>query len=347
MNADGEARAVLDNIAVTGAGATADFSLAAGGAVAGAAVDGDGNALGSPLVITAVQHGGDARFQFALTTDDSAFLGGLPAGHLRCASRGRRLRVAGNRGQERGHGATFNLGTLITTSPSISGTVTAFAGLSIACLSITATTAGQIVGTATTDANGDYSITGLPAGSYVVDVAGAATFHTPANVTVAEGAAQSGINFALQAGGSIEGQVTSTMPGVPVAGITVGAVDATGRAFTTQTDASGNYTFTGLATGAYRVSLHATDAGANVLVNVTQLDGTPVSADLQFSVATQISDNYCSPVIRPADGRVLLLQGATSSLRPPSTRRNYRFQFKCTGHLRHAGCGPLARVTHQ
>lgn len=96
--------------------------------------------------------------------------------------------------------------------------------------------------TATTDANGRYSII-VPAGDYVVAAFGGdyvsqiapATIHVAGRQTVSA-------DFALTKGARASGHVTARASGVPLPGITVAAYDLNGRVVaTTATDPTGAY----------------------------------------------------------------------------------------------------------
>jgi protocatechuate 3,4-dioxygenase beta subunit len=125
-----------------------------------------------------------------------------------------------------------------------------------------------------TDSLGNYTVRGLPAGSYRLefrDPSGtyaqeyyndAVTVETGQSVSVASGQAVSNINVALSNGATISGKVTAQTGGAAIEGVTVEIYRYvpglgvwipvwTGR--DTMTDELGNYTLRGLAPGAYRV----------------------------------------------------------------------------------------------
>src|SRR5258708_6425796 len=119
---------------------------------------------------------------------------------------------------------------------SISGTISGGAGSTVALN-------GMASATTTADASGNYSFTGLANGPYPVAPSKSGFTFSPANhaVTV-NGANVTGINFTAQA---ITWSISGTISGG--AGSTV-ALSGTASAATTA-DASGNYSFTGLANG--------------------------------------------------------------------------------------------------
>ena len=141
---------------------------------------------------------------------------------------------------------------------------------------------GNVVATTTTDADGNYSFTRLPAGDYTVKVTKAGAIanldqtedpdstkdNTSGTVTLnADNPVQENINFGYVKKHAISGNVyldqnrdkTKDSGDIPQSGITVNLVDASGTVVaTTTTDADGNYSFTGLGDGTYTVQVDKT-----------------------------------------------------------------------------------------
>lgn len=142
--------------------------------------------------------------------------------------------------------------------------------------------AGTVVATTTTDADGNYSFTGLNAGAYTVKVvkdgqlanltqtedpdgtkdnaSGAITLNTDNPV-------RENVNFGYVTKHAISGNIyldenrdkTKNGDDVNLSGVTVTLVDGSGNVVaTTTTDASGNYNFPGLADGTYTVKVDTT-----------------------------------------------------------------------------------------
>ena len=118
---------------------------------------------------------------------------------------------------------------------------------------------------ATTDTSGTYTLSGLPSGSYSVEFTksgayaaqfynGKPSLNSADPVTVTSPNTTTGIDAALQTGGSITGTVTDASTGQPATGISVGATDSSFNITTATTDSSGHYSIAGLSGGAYRVS---------------------------------------------------------------------------------------------
>jgi 5-hydroxyisourate hydrolase-like protein (transthyretin family) len=121
---------------------------------------------------------------------------------------------------------------------------------------------------ATTDANGAWSVTGLPTGLYQVefnptyatnfasqdynDVTGQAV---PTPIALTAGATTPNIDAALTAGGQITGTVTDGTTGMPAQGVNVVGLDQSGNQLSSATtDAAGRYTLSNLsASASYRV----------------------------------------------------------------------------------------------
>ena len=121
---------------------------------------------------------------------------------------------------------------------------------------VTVTLSGSGSGTVATDASGNYSFTGQVNGSYTVTPSLAGYTFTPASMKITlNGANSASNNFTATVNPaptySIAGTVTLSGSGA-LAGVTM-TLKGTHTTATT-TDASGNYTFTGLANGSYTVS---------------------------------------------------------------------------------------------
>lgn len=132
----------------------------------------------------------------------------------------------------------------------------------------------SFVESASTEANGDYTVEGLPAGSYKVEFSGTfeelnyvtqyynnrSTFATAESVNVVEGETTKEIDAEMEVGGQVEGTVIDasthkTLSGAVVVALGPGEVPE-GFALT---NAGGHYTMLGLATGSYKMGFM--DAG--------------------------------------------------------------------------------------
>ena len=156
-------------------------------------------------------------------------------------------------------------------SGAITGTVTAATGgadLGGICVDVQQTV-GAGFGSATTRADGTYTVTGLKSGSYSVEFFtgcgnsgnyltqwynGQATETSAVPVSVVNGVTSPGINAALITGGTISGTVTAAANGADLSGICVDASQINGTGFeNATTSANGSYSISGLGTGQYSV----------------------------------------------------------------------------------------------
>ena len=147
----------------------------------------------------------------------------------------------------------------------ITGTVTdASTKKAISGASVCASPSGGL-GCTTTNANGEYTITGLASGEYTVKFS-ASTYASqnynnqpigakPTPVVVTAGATTSAINAALQPSGQITGKVTDAASKKALSGATV--CTAEGEDCVT-TNEAGEYTLAGLGGGNYTVMFSAT-----------------------------------------------------------------------------------------
>jgi hypothetical protein len=208
----------------------------------------------------------------------------------------------------------------------ISGTVTAVGGADLAGICVEAFLNGTDIGaSATTAANGTYTIPGLAPDSYGVFFApacGSEDFATQwynatasgtqsapgtlVAITVASPATD--INAAMTVGTSISGTVSASLDGGDLAGICVNAipVGGTSSAGTAGTSAiDGTYTVGGLLPGSYDVEFSAGSCGGNYVTqwyNNTPTGASTVSGALAVAVT----------VASPATGVNAAMQASTS-----------------------------------
>ena len=196
---------------------------------------------------------------------------------------------------------------------------------------------GAVIATTTTDADGNYSFTRLPAGDYTVKVTKAGAIanldqtedpdstkdNTSGTVTLnADNPVQENINFGYVKKHAISGNVyldqnrdkTKDSGDIPQSGITVNLVDASGTVVaTTTTDADGNYSFTGLGDGTYTVQVDKTGPLAsteqtedpdatkdNTSGDITLELNDPIKENVNFGY---ISDNSISGTVYRDDNR--------------------------------------------
>ncbi len=128
---------------------------------------------------------------------------------------------------------------------------------------------GNFEGCVSTGADGKYTIEGLAAGSYKIGFFssfqtggylgqyydGKATRDLASPVTVGEGEVKTGIDAELEAAGKIAGKVTDALSGLGADSVQACAYEAASGEYEgcDNTDADGEYTIEGLATGSYKV----------------------------------------------------------------------------------------------
>ncbi|WP_230118948.1 carboxypeptidase regulatory-like domain-containing protein [Arthrobacter sp. Bi83] len=197
---------------------------------------------------------------------------------------------------------------------SVSGTVTAPAGVNLGSIQATVYQAGgtnpNYVASSSVNDDGTYKVAGLPSGSYKVQFAGyntatlqqwysgASSFETATPISLTAGQDHPGVNAALVKGASISGKVTA-----PV-GVNLSAVqaylytsDSYSYAGSVQVTADGTYNFAGLAAGSYKVQFSPGTSGALDQwyggLSYTEATPVPVTASQELT----LSD---TPLIRGA-----------------------------------------------
>lgn len=151
---------------------------------------------------------------------------------------------------------------------SISGTVTG-----AVTSGVTINLTGAATASTTTASNGTYSVTGLANGTYTVTPSATGYTFSPASasITISGGNITTGANFASAAVITTY-SLSGTITGPYVAGISVALSGA--AIATTTTNASGNYSFTGLAAGSYTVTPALTGYTYTPSSNTATLPGT-------------------------------------------------------------------------
>ena len=170
--------------------------------------------------------------------------------------------------------------TLVSGSGSITGNVKSSTGAAIAGASV-----GFGGGTATTDANGNYTLNGVPVGTVQL-VASASGFQSVTQSVTVTGGNTSTANFTLTAGsaaGTVTGKITNASSGAIVTGATV---SWSGGSTTTNT--SGIYTLTNVTAGTQNITAVKTGYLSRTLaVGVT--GGATSTLNIPIATAGKIS----------------------------------------------------------
>lgn len=267
-------------VAVTSGGLTngIDAQLEIGGTITGTVTGDDGAPL-SDIFVSAMPTSGDVGRNAYTGADGTYSLPGLRPGSYRVEFRDMTARGYVTEYYDNTH--AYNSATLVsvlatvttsgidarlTRGGSIAGKVTNGAGEALAGIFVSASADdGTTGGYATTAADGTYTITGVADGSYRIsfsDPGGgysmqyydhAVDWSSATHVTVADGAAVTGIDAQLAEAGSLSGIVTGE-DGTPLSGVNVSVVPTgPGYGQSVTTAADGRYAARGLSPGSYRV----------------------------------------------------------------------------------------------
>jgi len=193
---------------------------------------------------------------------------------------------------------TININADLASMGSVSGRVTDMGTVPVSDCTASAYDAGTELckGSARTDGDGQYAITGLPQGVYLVKFAPTDGVHLPEwyddkpdmehanSVEVADGQSVGDINALLEKECTISGTVTSSINGEPFEGCYVNYYDATGLwKGSVQTGDDGQYAITGLPRGEYLLEFAPADG-----VHVTEwYDDKP---DMEHADSVEVAD---------------------------------------------------------
>ncbi|MCF6409864.1 carboxypeptidase regulatory-like domain-containing protein [Pseudalkalibacillus salsuginis] len=187
---------------------------------------------------------------------------------------------------------------------SVSGTVTDSIGDPIANATVKLIDLNNVVvGFATTDSNGNYAITNLKRGTYLVLVKASGFAAESTGITLEQGEALNDLDFSLTANpGSIRGFVLEVETGEPQEDVTVSVLNGNGIVIaTTVTTQTGSYLFQELPQGFYTlIAIKDGFAQATVGVNVVSEQETNVNLFLQSNpgeIRGTVLDEQGRPII--------------------------------------------------
>jgi hypothetical protein len=278
---------VLTVPATAGTQSLTAVTLTAGATITGTVIDANSAVESSSRVTaepTASAYDADPMLAAvtATVTGGSYKISGLPADTytLRYGATGSGFRLSGlyvdGSGLSYDYGSATQYavtGTTTTTAnfsvPAVgglSGTVTDTSGAALDGVNVVVFDAAgnQIPSTATTAADGTYTISDVLPGSYEVEFDGlagsnlASTFYggvtlaTATKVTVSSGATTASVNATLAAGATVSGTVTAAQGGAPLGGLPVEVLDAQGNVVAgATTNPNGSYTLTDVPAGTW------------------------------------------------------------------------------------------------
>jgi FtsP/CotA-like multicopper oxidase with cupredoxin domain len=229
-----------------------------------------------------------------------------------------------------GHEENDMMRPIVLATYSISGTVRTSGGTPIA--GVTITLSGASTGSTTTNAQGNYTLSGLSNGNYTVTPNLAPYTFSPVsrNVTV-NNANVTGRNFTGIAY-SITGTIR-TPSFTPIAGVTVQLTGAASA--TTTTNAQGQYTLNGLANGNYTVTPNLapytfSPVSRNVTVNNANVTGQNFTGTAP--VTYTISGTIRTPFFTPVAGVTVTLTGAANATVTTNSFGQYSFTGRSNGN---------------
>jgi hypothetical protein len=192
--------------------------------------------------------------------------------------------------------------TLVSGSGSITGSVKSTSGAAIAGASV-----GFGGGTATTDANGNYTLTGVPVGTIQL-VASASGFQSVTQSVTVSGGATSTANFTLAPGassGSVTGKITSASSGAIITSATVSWSGGS-----TTSNASGIYTLMNVPAGTQNITAVKTGYLPHTLaVGVT--GGATSTLNIPIATAGKISVKVVTSSGAAVSGATVTIKGGS------------------------------------
>lgn len=251
-----------------------------------------------------------------------------------------------------GTGVTSGIDAAMQVGGEIKGTVTeASTHKDLGNIEVIVTEAAgkALVASVPTEANGQYTVRGLPTGSYKVEFSpgigsdpnfvtqfyqGASSPAGATAVAVTQGASTPNINAELQVGAEITGTVTDLYTRAPVAKVSVVAIGTGELAIkSTSTDASGQYTIAGLASGIYKIEFVSLKTGVPYVTQYysnepSLASANPVTASqgsttpgISAALVAKAPVNTGAPVASgtPAVGKTLLCSTGTWTGEPTPT----------------------------
>ncbi len=291
VTATGRATVQLSNVAISGDGLTRTFILAAEGVISGR-VTREAGGPNSALRVAATPTDGSPGAYLGTVDGDTFTVHGLPAGEYTLSisadgylTTSRALTVTA--------GGALDAGTVpFNRAGSISGAVTAAAGLTLGGIEVSAKAGGQTIGTALTDGSGRFSIPNLPAGRYELRAGEARGLSTAVEIDLESGEVRSSASVPYTAGAELTGRVR--MGTRPAVWFEVSLVASDGASQSAVTDADGVYRFDAVGAGTYTIKTGIAGRGT---VDVTTASGVVTAPDISMTESATLTG-----VVRRADG---------------------------------------------
>ncbi len=157
----------------------------------------------------------------------------------------------------------------------------------------------NVTNTTTTAADGTYGVTNIATGVATVTASKSGYANASAAPTIVVGNNTQDLNLTPN---TLGGQVTDTLTGLPIGGVTVGVTDSSNVVHTVSTDGTGHYSFSGLPTGPATVTAAKTGYSSAT---------TPMTIVVGVNTQNEVlTPNILTGVVRDAS-TTLPISGAT------------------------------------
>ncbi len=199
------------------------------------------------------------------------------------------------------------------TGVTLTGRITTVSGLVLAGASVSVLGLdGMSAGTATTEADGVYHLTGIPGGVYAV--AAQLAPHRPAAALLSLGAGHAVLDLALTGRGTLRGRVVTGLAGIALPDVPVRLVGPDGRTVATVFSAvDGQYRFTGIDEGTWAVTVQS-PRYREVTLEATVAADEDTVVDVVLVGNGTVRGQISSPGSTPLSGSRVLLLDATGAV---------------------------------
>ncbi|HJQ02449.1 MAG TPA: carboxypeptidase regulatory-like domain-containing protein [Jatrophihabitans sp.] len=229
-----------------------------------------------------------------------------------------------------GQTATQNI--QLTTTGRVTGTVTGAAGAALSGATITLQ-GGNLptTDTVTSNSTGNYTSNWDPVGTYTVTCSATGyADQTVTGVSITTGGLTT-VNCALSNTGTLTGVVSNLNSGVLISGATVTLSGPTSAS--TTSDASGNYSFSGIPAGTYSVTATASGYKARTYSGVTVTAGVTTTQNIQLTTTGRVTGTVTAGGAA-VSGATITLQGgnlATTDTVTSNSTGNYTSNWDPVG----------------
>jgi subtilase family serine protease len=334
-DANGRARTRLDGVILGETQQSLTIRMANESIVHGVVDLGSGGPTDGTLVVSALRQSepDDSVGFFEAHTDELGFtLGRLAAGAYGLTFR-REGYVPLTTNITVGAGENVDLGVLsLTATARLAGTLTSHLdGSPVDERSIGIFDGRLLVAAVRADSSGHFVAEDLPPGQYTVRVSdGLPGFGNEITVALGPGQNLSDINLTLLPGASLQGAVTETTTGQPLAGVRVFAFGPDGVTRSAFTDDSGTYRIDGVGLGMHVLTLGAAGTGSAGFADVTQIDGNIYRADLSLARAATLTGRVVLFGGTPVSDALVRLTEGGRAIAVARTAEDGRYSFLLT-----------------